>query len=100
MHKSVGAIIKNDKGEILLIERVRLPFGWAIPAGHVEDGEDWEAAIRREVLEEVGLTITENKLLFTDFLDWNKCSRGVVGHDFRVYEVLKWYGELNDKFRN
>ncbi|HSX29753.1 MAG TPA: NUDIX domain-containing protein [Candidatus Saccharimonadales bacterium] len=30
---------------------------WAIPAGHLEFGESWEACARREALEEVGVEI-------------------------------------------
>ena len=34
VHYSAGAIIKNDKGQILMIDRLKQPFGFACPAGH------------------------------------------------------------------
>jgi 8-oxo-dGTP pyrophosphatase MutT (NUDIX family) len=45
----------------LLIERRQFPFGFAPPAGHVDDGETYIDAACRELQEEVGL---EAPLLF------------------------------------
>src|SRR3990167_5052530 len=52
---SVGAVIKNSKGEYLMLYRLVKPIGLAMPAGHVESGEEPGDAIRREVLEETGI---------------------------------------------
>jgi 8-oxo-dGTP pyrophosphatase MutT (NUDIX family) len=94
MHKSVGVVIKNKKEEILMIERVKFPFGWACPAGHIDDGEKPEVALLREVREEIGLEIENIKLLIHEFVDWNKCSRGVVGHDWYLFEAQFSKGDL------
>ncbi|HTX87296.1 MAG TPA: NUDIX hydrolase [Candidatus Nanoarchaeia archaeon] len=94
MHQSAGAIIKDKDGKILMIERKFAPFGWAGPAGHINPGEDPKMAMMREVKEEVGLNVIKSKLIFHEMLDWNRCSGGVVGHDWYLYEVLEWSGEL------
>lgn len=94
MHKSAGAVIKNKKGEILMIERNIFPPGWAAPAGHVDEGEKPEEAMIREVREEVGINVKDFKLLTHEFVDWNECSKGIVGHDWHVYEVLDYEGEI------
>ncbi len=54
----VGALIfRGDK--ILLVKRGQKPSmgKWSIPGGLVELGESLESAVRREVLEEVGLEV-------------------------------------------
>lgn len=87
MHKSVGAIIKNDKNEILMLDRVNFPFGWACPAGHIDDNETPEAALKREVKEETRLTVKDYKLLFHEYIGWNECKSRVKGHDWYLYEA-------------
>ncbi len=54
--KVVNAII-SEKGKILLIKRGHFPFRntWALPGGHIEEGETEEIAVIREVKEESGL---------------------------------------------
>lgn len=97
-HKSVGAIIrKNNK--ILMIDRKIYPFGWACPAGHIDSGETAAKALKREVKEETGLEVLKYKLLIHEFVDWNKCNRGVKGHDWCVYEVFEWEGRVRQNKR-
>jgi ADP-ribose pyrophosphatase YjhB (NUDIX family) len=59
----VTAIILNDKGEILLLDHVLRPqYGWGTPGGFINVGEQPEDAIRRELMEEVGLELRDLKL--------------------------------------
>jgi 8-oxo-dGTP pyrophosphatase MutT (NUDIX family) len=55
---SQTAIVLSDEGDqVLLIWRHRFitdRWGWEVPAGWVEPGEDPETAIRREIAEETG----------------------------------------------
>lgn len=63
---AVNGAIFNNEGQILITRRsptVREPGKWCLPGGHFDGGEDWVAAMRREVLEEVGLTVVSESLL-------------------------------------
>lgn len=55
-----GAAITNDAGELLLIQRLREPDAgaWGLPGGKIDFGERAEAAVIREIEEELGVVIT------------------------------------------
>ncbi len=57
-----GLILENDK--ILMSKRAIYPFQgyWVIPGGHVEYGERVEEAIKREMKEELGVSVKIKKL--------------------------------------
>ncbi len=56
-----GAIIEDFSGRILLQKRTDFDI-WGIPGGIMELGETFEEAVKREVLEETNLSITNIKL--------------------------------------
>jgi ADP-ribose pyrophosphatase YjhB (NUDIX family) len=55
---SAAVIIENEKGEILLLDHVLRPdSGWGIPGGFLGFGEQPAEAVRRELIEEIGLEL-------------------------------------------
>lgn len=58
---SVGALILNDKGEVLLCKRSQNASNergcWEAPGGAVEYGEKLEDALRREIREELDIDL-------------------------------------------
>ena len=51
------AFIENSQGQILMQQR-KYPYGkWGLPGGLMELGESTEETVRREILEETGLTL-------------------------------------------
>jgi ADP-ribose pyrophosphatase YjhB (NUDIX family) len=54
---TVGALIRDDSGRMLLFKTAKWSGMWGIPGGKIEWGEASEAALRREVREETGLEI-------------------------------------------
>lgn len=70
---AVDAIIAVEDG-IILIERRFPPHGWALPGGFIEVGETVEAAVRREVMEETGLELSDLEL-FGVYSDPDRDSR-------------------------
>jgi len=62
IHPACRIIIENEEGKILLIKR-RDNGQWGLPAGGLEEGENIEACIRREVKEETGLELTKLEVI-------------------------------------
>lgn len=54
-----GAAVFNDKGQLLLIQRLKAPEAraWGLPGGKIDFGETVKAAICREIKEELDIDI-------------------------------------------
>ena len=62
LHRAVHALVFNRGGELFLQKRSRnkdtAPGAWDSSAsGHVDSGEDYDACVRRELREEIGLEV-------------------------------------------
>lgn len=84
MHYSAGAVVERD-GKFLLIDRASPPFGFAAPAGHVDEEESPVEAVAREVREETGLAVVRSEVVGEGLVAWNVCSKGVRGHYWYVF---------------
>jgi nucleoside triphosphatase len=67
----VVGIVQNEFGEYLICKMPKgrgvFPDQWGLPGGGIEEGEMMEAALRRELREELGIEISDIKpLFFTD----------------------------------
>jgi mutator protein MutT len=61
---TAGAIVTDKTGRVLLLKhRFRPGSGWGMPGGFIEEGEQPEEALRRELREEIGLEISQPKLV-------------------------------------
>ncbi len=60
---TVGALIQNDQGKVLLCDSHKWPGIYTVPGGHVELGETCEEALIRECKEEVGLDVKVDELI-------------------------------------
>lgn len=56
---TVGALIADDAGNVLLVRTHKWSNLWGIPGGKVRYGEPCEAALRRELKEETHLDVTD-----------------------------------------
>ena len=95
---SIYLIIKNEEGNILLQRRqgTKLWPGFlALPAGHIDEGENaYEAAIR-EAREELGITITENDIVDTFVV--NRKNKSLPPYYDVYFEIKSYEGIIQIK---
>ena len=79
---AVRALVVDTKNRILLV-RFEFPHAtyWAAPGGGIEPGEDPQAALRRELAEETGLTAFEIGREI-----WTRTDTFALGGDFDAQE--------------
>ena len=92
-HTSVGIFVwKDDK--LLLIQRAKFPYGFAVPAGHVDGDESFEVAATRELKEEVGRDVVKLDLILEARKE-NLCRReGGTWHLWKLFRA-EVTGDLN-----
>lgn len=86
-HYSVGAVIYNA-GLILLTQRLVWPYGLALPAGHVEEGESPAQAVKRELSEELAVDTRRLRVVaHSPNLVGDQCRKGANVHDWTLFQV-------------
>lgn len=100
---TVGALILNARGELLLVRSHKWQVDYTIPGGHVELGESLEEAVIREAKEETGLDVVnpeflcyqqfiygesfwkERHFIFFDFLCRTESDQVMLNHEAEAY---------------
>jgi ADP-ribose pyrophosphatase YjhB (NUDIX family) len=104
LRDKIGALIIKEK-MLLLVSDDTTPFFW-IPGGKIEEGEDHEACLRRELAEELGLRLKSTKFYATKRFHHEKANDTQTVH-YYVVEVegkpqagneitrIMWYAKEN-----
>jgi len=87
----VGVILINDDYQVLLGKRKgsHNKESWGLPGGHMELGESFKRACKREVLEETGISINN--------VDPVSFSNDIFPKDGLHYVTLFFFGQWNRK---
>ena len=95
---AVYLIIKNENGEILLQRRkgTKLWPGFlALPAGHIDEGENAYQALIREAKEELGIDLTEKDIIDTFIV--NRQNKSLPPYYDIYFEISKYKGTIQIK---
>lgn len=65
----VGACIFNNDNKVFVAERLDIPGAWQLVQGGIDEGEDPDIALYRELLEETGIK-KENLALIAKSKEW------------------------------
>ena len=87
--RTVAVLVKDNK---ILVQRGRDGNEYALPGGHVKIGETLEDGLIRETMEEMGVRIKCNRLLWSEecFWEWN----GKQVHNIAFYYLIELCEEL------
>lgn len=92
---AVYLIIKNEEGKILLQRRqgTKLWPGFlALPAGHIDEGENAIDAVIREAKEELSITITEDNIV--DSFVVNRRNKSLKPYFDVYFEISSYVGQI------
>ena len=98
-----GILIKNDK--ILLIKKGNGPYKGLLdlPGGTIEFDESPKEALERELVEEVGIKLTEYDLIDSDSVSftWEYNNDLFKVHHIGIfYKIISYSGEVNNNIQN
>lgn len=63
MKDAAVCIIENPKGQVLLLQRVKVPYGICLPGGKVDEGETVLRGAIRETWEETRIHLFESEMV-------------------------------------
>ena len=97
MHNSTLCYLENERGEYLMLHRVKKKADinkgkWIGVGGGFEEGESPDECLRREVWEETGLTLTQFR--FRGVVTFLCCDKKADQFMY-LFTATDWTGELN-----
>lgn len=71
---TVGALVVSPAGKLLFVKTHKWKGSWGVPGGKIDYGESLQAALKREFLEETGLTLHD--------IHWGPVQEAVDSEEF------------------
>ncbi|MDZ4286483.1 MAG: RNA pyrophosphohydrolase [Prosthecobacter sp.] len=98
---NVAAILQNQAGDIFMAERLNIKGAWQFPQGGIDDGEDAETAMFREVAEEIGVAremmqIIKRRDGYRYSFPKGRLKYGIYGGQEQAYFLCQFLGQDSD----
>ena len=98
---NVAAILQRANGDIFVAERLNIANAWQFPQGGVDEGEDAETALFRELEEEIGikralLQVTQRRDGYRYAFAKGRLKYGIYGGQEQAYFLCLFLGEDAD----
>lgn len=98
---NVAGILQNETGHIFVAERINIKGAWQFPQGGIDDGEDAETALFRELAEEIGVTremirIKERRDGYRYAFSKGRLKYGIYGGQEQSYFLCQYLGKDAD----
>lgn len=91
----VRAIVQKDDGSVLLVKHTYVP-GWYLPGGGIEWGETFDEALKKELMEEAGITLNGKAKLLAVYQNRRASKRDHVA----LYNCPHWQQDNKPKLPN
>lgn len=94
---NVAAILLNAGGEIFVAERINIKGAWQFPQGGIDEGEDAETALFRELAEEIGVAKDKLEVLsqrggYRYAFPKHRLKYGIYGGQEQTYFLCRFLG--------
>jgi putative (di)nucleoside polyphosphate hydrolase len=98
---NVAAILERQDGRIFVAERIAIKGAWQFPQGGIDEGEDAETALFRELAEEIGVTrdkleVLEQRGGYRYAFAKGRLKYGIYGGQEQTYFRCRFLGDDGD----
>lgn len=98
---NVAALLQRENGDIFVAERIHIKGAWQFPQGGIDEGEDAETALFRELEEEIGvkrevLQVIQRRDGYRYAFSKDRLKWGIYGGQEQAYFLCRFNGSDTD----
>ncbi len=98
---NVAAILMDAEDRLFVAERINIKGAWQFPQGGIDEGEDAETALFRELAEEIGVTREKVEIMsqrggYQYAFPKHRLKYGIYGGQEQTYFLCRFLGTDSD----